>query len=109
MSVASPAEAVIAGIDRVLTLAGTWLGWDGRPRIAEDGQRLYTPHKAIRRHADHLLDHLAQIEALVVGVPSEEDHWHGSLITLDMDWARFTEADLNEATQRLRRLAWLYE
>src|SRR5207302_8996553 len=48
-------EAIIpAGVQRTLELAATWLAWDGLPRLAEDGERLYTPHKAIRRHVDHL-------------------------------------------------------
>jgi hypothetical protein len=102
------ARPVVDGIDRVLSLAATWLGWDGRPRISEDGDRLYTPHKAIRRYADHLVDHLAEIGALLAGAATMPDGWHGSLVTLDADWARFTEADLNEATQRLRRLGQLY-
>jgi hypothetical protein len=71
----NPGEQVVAAVDRILALARTWLAWDGRPRLAEDGVRLYTPNKAIRRHADHLLDHLAQIEALLAGQPSEPDHW----------------------------------
>jgi hypothetical protein len=29
--------------------------------------RVYTPHKAIRRVADHMIDHLAQLEAHVSG------------------------------------------
>jgi len=103
------AQPVTAGVERTLTLAQTWLRWDGRPRVSEEGDRIYTPHKAIRRHADHLLDHLAQIESMLVGMPTEPDRWHGSLVTMDSDWARFTEADLVEATQRLRRLARLYE
>ena len=48
----------------VLRLAETWIAWDGRPLPAED--RVYTPHKAIRRVADHMIDHLAQLEAHVV-------------------------------------------
>ena len=103
------AHPVTAGIERTLALAQTWLRWDGRPRVSEDGDRIYTPHKAIRRHTDHLLDHLAQIEAMLAGTPTEPDRWHGSLVTTDGDWARFTEVDLVEATQRLRRLARLYE
>jgi hypothetical protein len=105
---ANPGDLVVAGVDRVLQLAASWLAWDGRPRLSEDGDRVYTPHKAIRRHADHLIDHLAEIEALLAGVPSEPDRWHGSLITLATDWAPFTEPDLVEAGQRLRRLASTY-
>jgi hypothetical protein len=105
---ANPGELVVAAVDRILGLARTWLAWDGRPRAAEDGIRLFTPNKAIRRHADHLVDHLAQIEALLAGQESEPDGWHASAVTLASDWAPFTEAELNEATQRLRRLARLY-
>ena len=104
----SPAELVAAGVERTLQLARTWPAWDGRPRLADDGERLYTPHKAIRRYADHLIDHLAQLEALLAGVPSEADGWRGSSVTLPADEAPFTEADLNEAGERLRRLAGLY-
>jgi hypothetical protein len=67
-----------------------------------------TPHKAIRRHTHHLIDHLAQIEALLDGRPSRADEWRGSFVTLASDWAPFTEADLNEARPCLRRLADLY-
>lgn len=104
----NPGDAVLTGVERALELARTWLAWDGRPRLAEDGVRLYTPNKAMRRYADHLLDHLAEIEALLAGRPSEPDSWHGSAVTLAADWTPFTEAELNEATQRLRRLAQTY-
>jgi hypothetical protein len=104
----NPGEAVAASIEEILTLARTWLAWDGRPRLAEDGERLYTPHKAIRRHTHHLIDHLAEIEALLGGRESRSDEWRGSFVTLASDWAPFTEADLNEAQQCLRRLADLY-
>jgi hypothetical protein len=104
----NPGQAVVGGIERILTLAATWLAWDGRPRLAEDRERLYTPHKAIRRHTHHLVDHLAQIEALLDGVESRPDEWRGSYVTLATDWALFTEADLNEAQQCLRRLGDLY-
>ncbi len=36
------------------------------------------------------------------------DEWHGRLLTLDADWARFTEPDFDEACSRLRRLARCY-
>lgn len=107
-SPANPGELVAAAIHRILDLAATWLAWDGRPRLADDGVRLYTPNKAIRRHADHLVDHLAEIEALLAGATTEPDHWHASTVTLASDLASFTEADLNEARERLRRLARTY-
>lgn len=102
---ANPAGAVVEAVERTLALAATWLGWDGRPRLAEGGERAYTPHKAIRRTADHLVDHLAQVEALLAGVPTEEDRWLASAVTTESDRAPFGEADLTEARQRLRRLA----
>lgn len=104
-SIENPGVGVEAAVERCLELAATWLAWDGRPRTSEDGSRVYTPQKAVRRIADHLVDHLAEVEALLAGVPTTPDHWHGSLVTLDSDWARFTELDLEEAQQRLRRLA----
>lgn len=104
----NPGDSVVAGVERILFLARTWLAWDGRPRLAEDGVRLYTPHKAIRRHTHHLVDHLAEIEAILAGYPSRADEWHGSFVTVQSDWAPFTEPDLNEAGQCLRRLADLY-
>jgi hypothetical protein len=107
-STANPGELVVSGIEAALQLARTWLVWDGRPCLADDGQRIYTPNKAVRRLADHLIDHLAEIEALLARAPTEPDHWHASLVTLASDWAPFTEADLNEAEQRLRRLARSY-
>jgi hypothetical protein len=98
-----PDAVVLDGARQFLDLAATWLAWDGRPLLSEG--RIYTPHKAVRRYADHLVDHLAEVEALLADVPGEPDGWHGSLITLDADWARFTEADLDEARQRITRLA----
>jgi hypothetical protein len=100
----NPGAAVEAAVEHCLVVAATWLVWDGRPAVSEDGDRIYTPHKAVRRIADHLVDHLAEVEALLAGVPTEPDGWHASLVTVDADWARFTELDLDEARQRLRRL-----
>jgi hypothetical protein len=59
----------------------------------------------VRPIADHLIDHLAEVEALLAGVETQSDEWHASLLTLESDWARFTEADRDEAHQRLTRLA----
>jgi hypothetical protein len=101
-----PASLVPAAVDEVLRLAATWLAWDGAPRFG-DGNA-WTPHKALRRVADHLLDHLAEIEALLAGAPTVPDHWHASAVTLGSDLAPFTGEDLNEAGERLRRLAQLY-
>jgi hypothetical protein len=101
-----PATLIPAAVDEILLLAGTWLAWDGAP-IVGDGN-VWTPLKALRRIADHLLDHLAEIEATLAGQPTVPDTWHGRTVTLESDWARFTEGDLNEAGNRLRRYAELY-
>src|ERR1700735_2775947 len=76
--------------------ARTGWAWGGRPARSEEGSRLYTPNKVLRRHADHLVDHLAEIEALLASAATEPDHWHASAVTLGSDLADFTEADLNE-------------
>ena len=102
---ADPGAAVEAAVARTLELAATWIGWDGRARVSVDGDRIYTPHKVIRRAADHLIDHLAEIEAVLAGVATEPDGWHGSLVTTHADFAPFTEVDLVDARQRLARLA----
>ena len=93
-------------VDEVLAAAEAWLGWDGRP-VHSDGNT-WTPHKCLRRVTDHLLDHLAEIECRLAGQPTVPDRWHGRRLTVDADWARFTEADLDEATSRLTRLAATY-
>jgi len=105
----NPGAAVVEAVEECLVLAASWIAWDGRPCVSEDGDRIYTPHKAVRRIADHLVDHLAETEALLAGVPTAPDEWHGSLLTFESDWARFTEGDLREARQRLRRLARTFE
>ena len=101
----NPGIAVEGAVRRSLALVDTWLHWDGRPRVSEGGDRVYTPHKALRRIADHLIDHIAEVEALLAGMETQPDRWHASLLTLDSDFARFTEADRDEAHQRLPRLA----
>jgi len=98
-----PGAGIEAAVARTLDLAATWIGWDGVPRVTEG--RIYTPHKAIRRQADHLVDHLAEVEAVLAGSPTEPDAWHASLVTTHADLAPFTELDLDEARQRLTRLA----
>lgn len=100
-----PGVLVETATNRVLQLAATWLGWDGLPRWSEDRDRIYTPHKAIRRYGDHLIDHLAQIDCLLADVACRPDGWRASTATTEADFARFTEVDLNEATERLTRLA----
>ncbi len=102
-----PAELITTAIDEVLRLAATWLAWDGRA-VYGDGN-VWTPAKALRRVADHLLDHLAEVEAMLEGLPAIPDTWHGRTVTLEADWARFTEVDLDEAKSRLRRLGQLWQ
>jgi hypothetical protein len=101
-----PATLIPAAVDEILELALTWLAWDGAP-VLSDGNA-WTPLKALRRITDHLLDHLAEIEATLAGQPTVPDSWLGRTVTLESDWARFTEADLNEASNRLLRYAELY-
>jgi hypothetical protein len=101
-----PADLVLAAITEVLDVAESWLGWDGRPAYREGNA--WTPHKALRRVADHLLDHLTEVECRLAGVPTLPDRWHGRMVTTDADFARFTEVDLDEATSRLTRFAACY-
>jgi hypothetical protein len=101
-----PAQVVTEMVDHVLRLAATWTAWDGTPLQAED--RVYTPHKAIRRVADHLTDHLAEFEARLAEQQPIRDQWHASASTTPADLAAFTEEDLNEARSRLTRLAQIW-
>ena len=81
-----PADVVVAMVEHVLGLAATWTRWDGTPAVVPvEGEppRTYTPHKAVRRVADHLLDHLAEVEARLAGQPTEPDRWHGSMDQAD--------------------------
>jgi hypothetical protein len=100
------APLVPAAVAEVLAVVETWLGWDGRP-VYSNGNA-WTPLKALRRVADHLLDHLTEIECRLAGQPTLPDHWHGRMVTLDADFAHFTETDLDEATSRLNRLGACY-
>jgi hypothetical protein len=102
-----PATIIPVAVAEVLDVAETWLGWNGRAVHAEGNA--WTPHKALRRVADHLLDHLAEIECRLAGQPTRPDEWHGRMVTTDADFARFTEIDLDEATSRLTRLAACYQ
>ncbi|GAA2150781.1 hypothetical protein [Actinomadura napierensis] len=101
-----PASVVTGTIDHVLALAATWPAWDGRPRHTDE--RLYTPHKAIRRVTDHLIDHLAELEARLAGQETIPDHWHASASTTPADLATFTDHDLDEAKSRLTRLGLIW-
>jgi hypothetical protein len=107
-----PADVVTGMVEHVLQLASTWVLWTGSPvEVPVEGEppRDYTPHKAVRRVTDHLIDHLAEVEARLAGHPTEPDNWHGSMVTTPADLAAFTEADLDEANSRLRRLALIWD
>ena len=106
----NPGRLVVAGVDACLELARTWHAWDGRPiaRTVDGRPNLWTPGKALRRIADHLTDHLHEVEALLAGAEPLAGEWHGRMVTLDADWARFTELDYDEARSRLCRLGRWY-
>lgn len=101
-----PAALIMGMVAHALALANTWTAWDGHPLPIDD--RVYTPHKAIRRIADHLIDHLAEVEARLAGQPTPSDGWHASMITTEADLAPFTEVDLDEARSRLERIALIW-
>jgi hypothetical protein len=101
-----PARYIEDAVAHTLRLAESWPAWDGEPRVA--GNRAYTPHKALRRLADHLVDHLAEFEARVAGQPPLPDHWHASAVTTPADLAAFTPHDFDEARSRLTRLAQIW-
>ncbi|HEX6681676.1 MAG TPA: hypothetical protein VF062_02735 [Candidatus Limnocylindrales bacterium] len=101
-----PAQVIADAVAHALRLAETWTAWDGRPRAT--GDRIYTPHKAVRRLADHLLDHLAELDARLAGQLPIADRWHASMITTPADLAPFTREDLDEARSRLTRLAQIW-
>ena len=100
-----PGEVVLAATEDALARAEGWIGWNGDAVMSLGNA--WTPHKALRRICDHLIDHLCQIETRVAGERPVPDEWRGRSVTLPTDWAAFTEQDLDEATARLRRLAQL--
>lgn len=102
----APAQVIDEAVAHALRLASTWSTWDGHPLAIED--RIYTPHKAIRRLADHLVDHLAELEARLAGQAPLPDRWHASAVTTPADLAPFTPDDLDEARSRLTRLAQIW-
>jgi hypothetical protein len=107
-----PAAVVTAMVEHVLDLAATWPDWDGQPievEVEGEAPRIYTPHKAIRRVGDHLVDHLAEVESRLAGRTPEPDAWHGSAITTAADLAPFSAADLDEARSRIGRLALIWD
>lgn len=104
----APADAIDGMVQEVLRLAETWTAWDGKPIPIPSGQRVYTPHKAIRRVADHMIDHLAQLQAELARAESIPDRWQASRITTPADMAPFTREDLDEARSRLERLALMW-
>ena len=46
-STENPGDAVEEAVRRSLALVDTWIHWDGRPCVCEDGDRVYTPAKAV--------------------------------------------------------------
>ncbi|HEX6418003.1 MAG TPA: hypothetical protein VFZ77_05890 [Acidimicrobiales bacterium] len=101
-----PADVVCGMVEHVITLVDTWPAWDGVARRVDD--REYTPHKAVRRVVDHMIDHLAEVEARLAGEPTIPDRWHASAVTTAADLAVFATDDCDEARSRLERLAQLW-
>jgi hypothetical protein len=97
-----PDELLLQATEDALALAEGWIGWSSGAMMSLGSA--WTPHKALRRIADHLIDHLCQIEARANTEVPVSDRWRGRSVTLESDWARFTELDLDEATARIRRL-----
>ena len=102
-----PAAVVSTMIETSMDVMRTWVHWDGQP-VSVDG-RIYTPHKAVRRLTDHLIDHIAQIEAMLVGAVPPEDDWHASAMTTASDLAPFLPEDAEEANARLARLKLVWQ
>lgn len=68
---------------------------------------IHTP-LAMRRVADHMIDHFAQLEAHLADVSPLTDEWHASAVTTPADLAPFQIDDLDEARSRLTRLAQIW-
>jgi hypothetical protein len=102
----NPGAKVEQAVEQCLELAQTWLAWDGRPCVSEDGERVYTPHKAVRRIADHVIDHLAEVEALLAGVETIPDEWHASLATFESEFALRIAAAGPDEWDRSRTPSW---
>jgi hypothetical protein len=102
-----PVTIVSGMIDRSVELMRTWTQWDGKAISVDD--RLYTPHKAVRRLVDHLIDHIAQVDAMLADAPALPDDWHASAMTTASDLASFSEEDAEEANARLTRLKLMWE
>jgi hypothetical protein len=98
-----PDELILQATEDALALAEGWIGWNSSAIMSLGNA--WTPHKSLRRITDHLIDHLCQIDARASNEAPVPDAWRGRSVTLDSDWARFTELDLDEATARIRRLA----
>jgi hypothetical protein len=98
-----PDELVLQSVEDALVTAERWIGWSGGAQFSLGNA--WTPHKALRRITDHLIDHLNQVECRLFGVSPVPDPWRGRSTTLQTDWSPFTEDELDEATARLRRLA----
>ena len=98
-----PDERILQAAEDALAMAESWIGWDSGPSYSLGGA--WTPHKIMRRIADHMIDHICQIECMSAGVPPVPDPWHGRAVSMASDWARFDEQDLDEASARIRRLA----
>jgi len=101
-----PPTLLVEAVEECIEEAAAWLVWDGVATASEGS--VWTPHKAMRRVTDHLIDHLAHTEAVLEDDAPLEDTWGGRMITVPSDWAPFTEVDLNEVASRLRRLARTY-
>ncbi|MEP7159398.1 MAG: hypothetical protein ABI797_08205 [Chloroflexota bacterium] len=105
-----PADAIDQMVADFMALAETWPAWDGKPIpiTTPYGQRVYTPNKALRRMNDHMVDHLAQLQAELIGQTTVPDTWQASRITTESDMAPLTGEDLKEARNRFERLAGMW-